>query len=548
MVLHLDVRVLVQLQPSRQLVDPLVPFPGPVMPFLRLGWARLDALVSAWGAAGEPSLISDRARSDLLRGLAGSLRAACSPAAILELNVARLEGALIGATPRERFQDFTRRHLTSPDRVARFLGEYPVLARQMARRFETWLEAAAELLGRYVADRVAVARLAGSAERAPRIESLATGLSDSHRGGRAVCRLELSGGATIVYKPKSLAIDRRFQGMLAWLHRRGLRPSHRRLRIIDRGTHGWVEYVESAPCLARAQVERFYWRLGSQLALLYVLQAVDLHFENLVAEGEFPVPVDLESLFHSRLAPPATDARARAQELLGHSVCSIGLLPTLDRSRDGRAAIDLSGMGGRNGDTLPVQVPHDPGRIRGHDAGRAGRGADRRRPQPSPPRGRRGRCRRLRGRRGRRVPRHVPPAGRAPRGVRPHALGVPRRRGALHPAQHEALQRPARRRPPSRLRPRPLRARALRGPDPAGPSPAGVGASVGIGDRRPPARRHPVLHDPARLARRVGFRRAAARRLLRGGRPHRGPAHPRWPRGPGPGPPARADPAVPGRH
>ena len=40
---------------------------------------------------------------------------------------------------------------------------------------------------------------------------------------------------------------------------------------------------------------RFYRRQGALLALLYALEATDFHAENLIASGEFPVLIDLET-------------------------------------------------------------------------------------------------------------------------------------------------------------------------------------------------------------------------------------------------------------
>ena len=45
-------------------------------------------------------------------------------------------------------------------------------------------------------------------------------------------------------------------------------------------------------------MERFYRRAGHLLCLMYVSSSTDFHDENLVACGEFPVPIDLETVFN----------------------------------------------------------------------------------------------------------------------------------------------------------------------------------------------------------------------------------------------------------
>jgi lantibiotic modifying enzyme len=75
----------------------------------------------------------------------------------------------------------------------------------------------------------------------------------------------------------------------------------RTLKLIERGDYGWSEFVVASLCTAQDEVARFYEHQGSYLALLYALNAVDLHNENVIAAGEHPMLVDLEALFHPRV-------------------------------------------------------------------------------------------------------------------------------------------------------------------------------------------------------------------------------------------------------
>ena len=58
-------------------------------------------------------------------------------------------------------------------------------------------------------------------------------------------------------------------------------------------------------------MRRFYHRQGALLALLYVLDGTDMHYENLIAVGEQPVLVDVETLFHPSHAPAGASAVTR---------------------------------------------------------------------------------------------------------------------------------------------------------------------------------------------------------------------------------------------
>ena len=108
-------------------------------------------------------------------------------------------------------------------------------------------------------------------------------------------------GLKVVYKPRRLAVDVHFQRLLDWLNERGARPRFRMLAVLDRGAYGWMEFVRATGCHSQGEVRRFYERQGGYLAILYALEATDFHYENLIADGEHPVLLDLETLFHPRI-------------------------------------------------------------------------------------------------------------------------------------------------------------------------------------------------------------------------------------------------------
>jgi type 2 lantibiotic biosynthesis protein LanM len=275
---------------------------------------------------------------------------------VLELHVARLEGRLAGATPEERFADYVD-GLARPARARALLAEYPVLARRAAETVAGWATAAGELLAHLAADHPRLGAVTGGAAPA-KVAAIHAAAGDAHRGGRAVAVVELAGGARVVYKPRSLAVDLAFQRLLAWLAERGAEPDLRPLAVLDRGGHGWMEHAAAAGCPDAIAVERFHLRLGALLALLWALETTDVHFENLIAAGEHPVLVDLESLFHPRLPAPPQPQRdlAAAAEALSRSVLRVGLLPFRIGAADDRPGIDISGLSAVAGELTPDAV------------------------------------------------------------------------------------------------------------------------------------------------------------------------------------------------
>ncbi|HWC26087.1 MAG TPA: type 2 lanthipeptide synthetase LanM [Solirubrobacteraceae bacterium] len=275
------------------------------------------------------------------RWIALELAELSAPAVALELRASALAGDLHGDTAEARAAAFMA-GLGRPQRALELLADSAALARLLHDRLRLGVDAARELLGRLDADRPKlVAQLLGGRDPGPLVA--ARPLGDPHDGGRRVWELEFASGARIVHKPRSLAADAAYGGLLAFLARAGLEPPPRAPATLVAGPgHGWQERVEPSACQSRGEVGRYFARLGAQLAVLHALRGIDFHHENVLAAGEHPVIVDLEGLFHPRLG----GARAREVDPLVAEtgmdcVLRVGLLPRADVA----FGIDISGLG-----------------------------------------------------------------------------------------------------------------------------------------------------------------------------------------------------------
>jgi type 2 lantibiotic biosynthesis protein LanM len=288
--------------------------------------------------------------------LAGRLLGMLSRTAALELNVARLEGVLEGDTPEDRFRSFVRRLSQRENRLA-FLQEYPVLARQLINCIDLWSAFSLELLEHLCADWPQILS-ALHPDASPGVLVEVEGSGDTHNRGRCVLILKFSSGFRLVYKPRTLSLDVHFETFLHWINEHVKDMQFRTPKTLNFEDHGWVEFVAAAPCASQEEVRRFYRRLGGYLALLYALQAVDFHRENLIAAGEHPILIDLEALFH---ATPQDIAAAEfddpASYALASSVLRVGLLPGRFWGDAQRQGIDISGFGGQAGQLTPFGVP-----------------------------------------------------------------------------------------------------------------------------------------------------------------------------------------------
>jgi type 2 lantibiotic biosynthesis protein LanM len=297
----------------------------------------------------EPEAVEELLFASLAEGLANLLARTLA----LEVNVARLRGLLQGHTARERFESFAAR-LGDRTTLCTLLQAYPVLARQLTICIDCWATASLEFLQHLCADWQMIRDTYCPASDPGMLVGVDGGVGDSHRGKRSVLVLAFGSGFGLVYKPRSLAADRAFQELLAWINARTSGLRFRTLQVLDRGDHGWIEYIDAQPCATIAEVQRFYQRQGAYVALLYALEATDFHYENLIAAGEHPIPIDLEGLFQPRM-----DGKSLPED---DTVLRSGLLPGRVWAHADSDGIDYSGLGGVSGQLTPLEVPVLEGR------------------------------------------------------------------------------------------------------------------------------------------------------------------------------------------
>lgn len=323
-------------------------------PFLL--WAR--ARYEQWGGAedeeGVPLFATEALTESFLWSLVEDLTKLLLSTLTLELNVARLRGQLFGQTAEQRFQSFAEQRLTRAEDILQLLEEYPVLARLLVTRTRNWVDTTLQAMERFRVDRDLIRDSFGTG--CDYLVEVSGGLSDLHRGGESVLAFIFRSGARLMYKPRSLTASDRFQDILRWANEQGVDSPFPTLTVLDRGHYGWEEFVEARECDSARQVRRFYRRQGGYLALLYALRSTDFHFENLIAVGEHPYLIDLETLFHHRVEDErAARATNKASRLISESVLGTGLLPDFMSDNDEEAA-SSSGLGGAGGQPTPVEM------------------------------------------------------------------------------------------------------------------------------------------------------------------------------------------------
>ena len=219
----------------------------------------------------------------------------------------------------------------------RLLDDKPVLLRLVASLTRQWLATTREFLTRLHTDIDVIRRDVLNVPHGSAVAGIRCGLSDPHRGGRSVLLVEFEDGLRVLYKPKDLRIDVAWERLVERLNAQAsidLRVAH----TLAREGYGWTEFVEHSGCRNDQQFASFFRRAGAWLGLLHCFAVTDMHQENLIAVGDQPVPVDLETTLQaaeqSRADNEDAKAYAAAREIISDSVIATGLLPAYGRAAD----------------------------------------------------------------------------------------------------------------------------------------------------------------------------------------------------------------------
>jgi type 2 lantibiotic biosynthesis protein LanM len=234
--------------------------------------------------------------------------------------------------------------------IRNLFKEKPVLIRLLANVTRHWIEATVLLLERIHADFTEITQSFKSNAEYFSITRVIGGLSDHHNFGEAVLILVINDVYKIVYKPKDLSLDNEWGKLCEKLNSNNSPVKLQAVKIILRDGYGWTEFIPHDACTSEDEFAIFFKRAGSWLALFHLYAGADMHFENIIACGSNPVPIDLEMLLQgtspeNELSSPELSALNEANHKIANSVLSVGMLPAYTRLANNKI-VDLGGLNG----------------------------------------------------------------------------------------------------------------------------------------------------------------------------------------------------------
>ncbi|MGE7674928.1 type 2 lanthipeptide synthetase LanM family protein [Lysinibacillus sp. NPDC094403] len=281
---------------------------------------------------------------------------------IFEIDYEKEQGNLFGETSEERFQYYTNVKLENREYLKALYIEYESLTNLLFTIINNYLNFLFNMLHTTSQELKNISIALFDTECIGKLINVSLNMGDTHNGGKTVSILTFEGNKKVVYKPRSLAFDQKYSELLSWIennkseHLKDIKSA----KVYTKDDHGWMEFIEHTSCNNIDQVKLFYIRSGQLLCLLYALNAKDFHSENLIASGEHPYLIDLETLLQPDFENKLREETVinTTQDFINKSVYSIFLLPsrmTINKNENNTKVVDFGGMAGSTKQQAPIK-------------------------------------------------------------------------------------------------------------------------------------------------------------------------------------------------
>lgn len=198
---------------------------------------------------------------------------------------------------------------------------YPVLPRTLIKVAEDFVALVLTVLFYFESDWAELRKASLVDGSTAQIDDLCTGLGDKHQA-KTVCRL-LSNDREIYFRPRSAPEFQLYNSTLQMTNVDDLLPLVEHLNFSD---HCWVRGYQVGS-VTQLEPADYIYRLGVLGAIFHALGSKDMHFENIIATSNGPIPVDLETIIAPQPAARTHRSDELAQLLLNDSPLGTGVFP-----------------------------------------------------------------------------------------------------------------------------------------------------------------------------------------------------------------------------
>lgn len=287
--------------------------------------------------------------------LENRLQEVCIRTLIVKMHEFKQQSDVIKTGGQNIYDYFCEKIIGSTEFMLQLFCDYPVLLRIIYELVEYFVNYYIEICNHFREDKDEIELKFCRGKSARKIDKIVLSASDMHNNGKQVVRVFLDNGFEILYKPRPMKNEKVYAEFLQWLSNK-TKIEQKEYDFMTVQNHSWSEIVRQEPCNSEEELQAYYVRLGVQLFLVYILGTKDLHCENLIASGAYPVIIDLETLTNIKVNHSRKSAKEESVYQLLQSVLYTGILPFYAWNKDGEG-INSSAISGKGGQIYPFKVP-----------------------------------------------------------------------------------------------------------------------------------------------------------------------------------------------
>ncbi|MEJ7185350.1 type 2 lanthipeptide synthetase LanM [Staphylococcus epidermidis] len=212
-----------------------------------------------------------------------------------------------------------------------FYEKYYFLKQTITKRLIFKIKYIQEIFSNFRSDLLNIQKNIDSSIR--KIKNIKYNYGDSHNYGKTVSFVETN-SSKIVYKPRNLDTDDLFN-KVSEIVEKDCELNLPKICNVNLRDHGWQEEIKYKECKNEKEVKNYFYRIGMNLSLFHLFHTDDIHYENLIAKGEYPYFLDLETLISFKKIDEIKESSIayKSLETIHDSVLNISLLPNKLRNK-----------------------------------------------------------------------------------------------------------------------------------------------------------------------------------------------------------------------
>lgn len=271
---------------------------------------------------------------------------------ISELHNAKTNGALKRNTSKDRFKEFIE-IISNVKSIEIIFSKYSALQNLILVNVEQFLNSLGLFFSRLNNDFHDIeAKLNLENLSSYHLENIEFS-GDKHQHGQRVIIatfINQKHKKLLVYKPRSLSLVRGLENFLSWINS-STNFNFRLPTTLLKNNYGWQIFLYNESCHHKEDAEFFFHHLGGLLCIFHLLNSQDIHSENIIANGKYPILIDCECLL-----TPVILQNKKLKSRERNLVCSSLVLPTRNMSNHKYSGFDNSVIGNSYEQILPFST------------------------------------------------------------------------------------------------------------------------------------------------------------------------------------------------